>query len=431
MFRNLVTATLAYALLLTPAQAADWYVDHVAGDDANPGTKEKPFKTFEQSLKALKGGDTLNLVPRDEPYSERMGWIKNQSAGTAEKPTIIDGHGAKVTRMRRFEESEWKSLGKGVFAVEFPNNVISMSGKGYYDAFPFVFAGDSPMKPVKSFDELVPGTCHLVLKWHRKVGLHDPLHKMLYIRLPEGQTPGTTVIKAPGPGGLAVETSHVIVRNISGEWSSSDLFDSAHGEGIVFENIETAHTMNQGNSAHSTKGFEVRFSRFAKSIDFGVLDVVFKDEHVTNGKYVGCVFEDNFVQGGAGFQGGNGPARSQYVVESCVFRNNESKAVSVSKTATVTLRNCVFVNGDAKAKVAITASDDGIVVLENCTFIGFPTPLDAHLRATIKATNCKFIDCGPPGGGAVANIEVVPGDAAGSTVPPDADLETLRKMTAN
>ncbi len=428
MFRLILSAFLIQCLLLQPVWGAEWYVDHLNGSDTNPGTKEKPFQSFAHSLKMLKGGDTLHLTPLDEPYTERFGHLRPQHAGTTEKPTIIEGNGAKLSRMTRFTEDEWTSLGKDIFATKFENNVISMSGQGYYSGFPFVFADGEPLQPVASFNDLKPGTCFLVLKWHRELGLHDPLHKMLYIRLPEGKTPTNTVIKAPLSSNLAVETHHVIVRNLVAEWSASDNFDSAHGEGIVFENIDSSYTMNQGLSAHSTAGFEVRFSRFRTSIDGGVLDVVFKDEHVTRGKYFGCVFEDNTRQGGAGFQGGNGPARSEYLVESCVFRNNEGQAVNVSKTATVTLRNTVIVNGDTKAKVALIASDDAIVVLENCTIIGFPTPLAAHVRARIKAINCKFIDCGQPGGAAVANIEIVEGDATGSTLPLDADVKTLREL---
>jgi len=336
---------------------------------------------------------------------------------------VIDGHGAKLTRMTRFTADMWKDEGKGVFSVQFPNNVICMSGQGYYDGFPFVFADGKELPPVKSFDDLVPNSSFLVLKWHSKVGLHDPLHKMLYIRLPEGKNPENTVIEAPQSSNLAAEGDHMIIKNIVAEWSSSDNFDSAHGEGIVFENVDSSYCMDQAMSAHSNKETQVRFSRFAKAIDGGVLDVVFRSEDVCNVSYFGCVFEDNIKMGGAGFRGGKG---SEFVLDSCIFRNNEGNAAFASMSARLTLRNCVIVKGDANCKVALTASDSAEVVLENCTFVGFPIALAAHGNSRIKAVNCKFVDCGEEAAGNVAAIEIVPGDGAGSSLSAGASVQELR-----
>jgi hypothetical protein len=409
-------------------RAAEYYVDNVNGNDANPGSKERPFQTFKHSLEVLKGGDTLNLVPNEQPYTEQFGKLTRKHAGTREQPTVVDGHGAKLTRMTRFTADMWKDEGKGVFSVHFPNNVICMSGQGYYDGFPFVFADGQPLPPVKSFDDLVPNSSFLVLKWHRTIGLHDPLHKMLYIRLPEGKTPENTVIEAPQPSNLAAESDFMTIKNIVAEWSSSDNFDSAHGEGIVFENVDSSYCMNQAMSAHSNKETQVRFSRFAKAIDGGVLDVVFKDEHVCNVSYFGCVFEDNIKSGGAGFRGGKASKGSEFVLDSCIFRNNENNAVSASTFAKVTIRNCVIMKGDLPAKVAVTASDSAEIVLENCTIVGFPIVFSAHGEARIKAVNCKLIDCGEEAAGDVAAIEIVPGGMAGSSLNPTATVQELRKI---
>lgn len=425
MKKSLTNVLLPGVLFLQAALAAEYYVDNINGSDANPGSKDQPFQTFKKSLEVLKGGDTLNLVPNEQPYTEKFGQLTKKYSGTPGQPTVIDGHGAKLTRMTRFTADKWKDEGKGVFSVLFPNNVICMSGQGYYDGFPFVFADGVPLPPVKSFDELVPNSSFLILKWHRTIGLHDPQHKMLYIRLPEGKNPGNTVIEAPEPSNLAAEGDYMTIRNIVAEWSSSDNFDSAHGEGIVFENVDSSYCMDQAMSAHSNTETQVRFSRFAKAIDGGVLDVVFKSEHVCNVSYFGCIFEDNIKMGGAGFKGGKG---SEFVLDSCIFRNNENNAVFASMFSKVTLRNCLIVKGDAQAKVALTASDSAEIVLENCTFVGFPIALAAHGEARIKAVNCKFVDCGEEAAGNLAAVEIVPGDMAGSSLDAKATIQDLRRI---
>lgn len=61
-----------------------WYVDAARGEDANPGTAEKPWRTLHHALAQLKAGDTLHL--RGGTYYET---ITCSLAGTAEKPITI------------------------------------------------------------------------------------------------------------------------------------------------------------------------------------------------------------------------------------------------------------------------------------------------------------------------------------------------------
>jgi hypothetical protein len=61
-----------------------WYVDAARGDDANPGTLEKPWRTLARSLPRLEPGHTLYL--RAGVYYET---ITCALAGTADKPITI------------------------------------------------------------------------------------------------------------------------------------------------------------------------------------------------------------------------------------------------------------------------------------------------------------------------------------------------------
>ena len=60
------------------------YVDAAKGNDANEGSKARPWKTLEKSLRGLKAGDTLCL--RGGTYYEQM--VPSVS-GTKEAPVTI------------------------------------------------------------------------------------------------------------------------------------------------------------------------------------------------------------------------------------------------------------------------------------------------------------------------------------------------------
>lgn len=406
--------------------AAEWYVDNVHGNDTNPGSKAQPFQTFKRSLEALGGSDTLHLVPNEQPYTEKFGDIK--CSGTPEKPTVIDGHGAKMTRLSHFTADMWKDEGNSVFSLRFNNNVVTMSGIGYYCGFPFVLADGKEFVPVKSMDDLEPYTCYMVNRYYPKLKMHDPLHNMLYIRLPEGKTPANTKIEAPLSDGMAISANYVTVRNIVAAWSAADLFDTAWGKGLVFEDMDVSRCMDQCLSAHSVLEQQVRFSRISKAIDGGVLDVTFGLEQTCHTSYFGCIFEENMQLGGACFKGGKG---SEYVLDSCIFRDNDSYAVFAYQAARVTLKNCLIIKGHGITNEAVSDSETAEILLENCTIIGYQWPLspirNADNSGKIKAVNCKFIDCGKIPD-ANEGIEVVPGDMTGSTLTPDMSLQDLKRF---
>jgi len=67
----------AMALLLC-LQAREIRVDHAAGEDAQPGTKDKPFKTIAHAVKQLCGGDAHHLDP--------AAWIEKTGCATSFTP---------------------------------------------------------------------------------------------------------------------------------------------------------------------------------------------------------------------------------------------------------------------------------------------------------------------------------------------------------
>ncbi len=102
-----------------------------AGDDANPGTKEKPYKTFSHAGKKLQAGDTL--LVHDGIYPEGNLFIGLK--GTEAKPIMIAAApGAKPVIDSSFViakgDAGWKNSGDGVFAIAVPGfaNYVAQDG---------------------------------------------------------------------------------------------------------------------------------------------------------------------------------------------------------------------------------------------------------------------------------------------------------------
>ena len=111
------------------------FVDSKNGGDAQPGTKEHPWKTIAVSLGKLKPGDTLCL--RGGTYYES---VSITVSGTAEKPITIRAHPGELaildSGIREFSETPataWEPFPAGV-PGEF-RSVKSYAGGGGYGNF--------------------------------------------------------------------------------------------------------------------------------------------------------------------------------------------------------------------------------------------------------------------------------------------------------
>lgn len=93
-----------------------YFVDAQYGDDANAGTKDKPWRSINASLPKLNPGDTLCL--RGGSYFER---VYCAIAGTAEKPIVIRSHPNEIAvidgglpEFQRDPASAWEPVLDGV-----------------------------------------------------------------------------------------------------------------------------------------------------------------------------------------------------------------------------------------------------------------------------------------------------------------------------
>ena len=248
-------ASLLLSMLLLPSlMGGDIYVDNLRGDDANSGTQESPFRSIKVAAKALKAGNTLHMVPNADPYTLEdavdpgaVGLIEfvASQAGTAERPTVVDGHGSKVLGLFHYKAERWQSEGSSVFRTRLPNNTVTMFNLGHWvGVIPIVFFDGKPAQWVKSREELVDGSFFLV----KTLAKEEPPNNTLFVKLAEGTTPADIKITAPSNITIQSNTNHVTIRNIDSSYSSFDGFGSFWGKGLLFENLRASFCMDQGIS---------------------------------------------------------------------------------------------------------------------------------------------------------------------------------------
>ena len=121
LFRTYFTLAAALACACVPLQltAADYYVSQT-GDDANDGSQAAPFKTILHAVKAAGAGDTVHLVPGDQPWRESVVFNTHPTwyhkGGEPGKPLTIDGHGSWITGADPCPKESWKQESDGVWS---------------------------------------------------------------------------------------------------------------------------------------------------------------------------------------------------------------------------------------------------------------------------------------------------------------------------
>lgn len=374
-----VVLTLAFACESTAASQI--WVSR-SGDDSNAGSREKPFATIPRGLQALKPGMTLNVAPGETPWP---GDIRIAVGGTEEAPIVVDGHGSVVSGRRRLPPEAWRPEGGDVYSRKLPNNAWGMD-RHWEGGFPLVWFDGVPGKNAASRRRLKPNGYFLYK--NRKEQRTDPLHNTLYIRLPSGTQPSASLVESiAGEGGIFVGGDHVTVRNFVTEYGGRDGYATSRNRGVVFENIEARHFMDQGMSHHGAEAV-IRRAHFRHNAGAGVVDVY--PECRT--RYENCLIELDTWRGGVEFHKG------EFEMANCVIRANPHKALTVTKGARVRLRNCVLIGGDGDGGLGVNVGDGGRLAMSQCTLIGFRTGLSAALDRAARVTlnGCRFVRCESP-----------------------------------
>lgn len=367
------------------------YVDNVAGDDANPGTLDAPVRTVARGVALLEPSGSLHLTPTGQPY-QRLDDdpIRITQSGTADAPTVIDGHGAELTGRRRYPAAAWTSDGDGVFSMPLPNNAQLMPT--HWEGFDLVYFDGKPGRNRDRREGLEPFDYFLYK--NRKAMKTDPLHNVLFIRLPEGRTPADVAVETAGIGSnLSVGGSYVTVRNLTSTWACCDGFStySAGGRdtqavGIRFERVVGAWNMDQGISHHGTR-VTVEDSRFHHNTGGGIVDVTMW--HEVRATYRRCLIDQNIFRGGVELLNG------LYIMEDCVIRGNDGSALLIGQQARATLTNCLIV-GRPGARNWAEVRHESAATFTRCTFANLDRALvsgNGGLGAPKTVLHCAFVAC--------------------------------------
>jgi hypothetical protein len=385
--KSLFVSFLAFNLCVLNLTAADFYVDNVLGNDNNTGTKDKPFKSLEKAIKALKSSDILHLVNTQTPYkrkNDRTFWVIHP--GTSEQPTIIDGHGATVSGLTHYVDN-WQQDTDGLYCMKLKNNYQNFRKDAYWIGFDLVFFDGKPGVNYKSKEELKKGNdfgyylhCNRYLWPERKE--RDPLLNTLYVKLPTGKTPKDIKIEAPGDGSnICIGSNHVVVKNFKSEYSCADGFSGSRNIGVRFENVRGCYNMDQGISHHGTQSTVIN-SEFDHNGNCGIVDV-YPEARV---KYINCFIHDNPSRGGVEF------LRGEFEMQNCTIQHNDIVQLAVKNQAKVSIKNCLII-GLKDEKKSQCISIDGSFKMDNCVIKEASTGIFIGKKTSAQFTNNIIFDC--------------------------------------
>jgi hypothetical protein len=301
MMRLLISAAIA-AVLPAAAFAVDYYVDNRSGSDKNDGrSPERAFATIGKATSRLRAGDTMNLAPGK--YYES---IHVRSSGTPEKPIVINGNGAVLCGLTRFEESGWKHQGGDLYFFADKSAWGALRPKVYMGEEKLISAGNRPPEDLKPLEA----------SWQKEG---------VYFRAEKGRKPSSYDLMASRPKGFTlhsgvfmVSQSYVIFKDITAERFANDGFNvhlSCHG--IVFRNITGRHCGDDGFSVHEDVQSSVFNGHFFDN-NYGIQDV-----NASQTEFFGCTIESNRVCG-VDMYGGMRNLRD------CKVRHNRGAQIRIS-----------------------------------------------------------------------------------------------------
>jgi len=100
--------------------AADFYVSQSEGSDVGSGSKTSPFRSILHAVKAAGAGDTVHLLPGNEPWRESVRLYTHPKwyhpGGEPGNPLVIDGHGAWITGADPCPPEDWTQEADGVWS---------------------------------------------------------------------------------------------------------------------------------------------------------------------------------------------------------------------------------------------------------------------------------------------------------------------------
>ncbi len=251
VFRNLIVASLAVALLAWPVGAATYYVaaEDPKAADTNDGSEAAPWKTITRSVKAVKPGDTVLIgsgtyredlrldagqgVPSGKSFTEMITF----AAYPGQTPVI---KGSKVlTGWTQHKGAVWYTESAPqmpevlpiLFCDEKHLDILSDWG-GVFSAIIKRISGSVEVwkgKKDGKLDDLKPGWC-----------FYDKDAKRLYVWLPDDGDPNKHLMELTMPSGCGVSLDYIklsglkILQSGLGIGGSHDIVENCESSDATF-----------------------------------------------------------------------------------------------------------------------------------------------------------------------------------------------------
>ncbi len=195
-----------------------------------------PYKTLASVAKLAQPGDTIRIKPGTGLYREML-MVRN--SGTEAQPIVIDGGGNVITGFDEVKKSDWEER----------NGLSSFRLK----VFPCVIA----YKGERLVQDARDTTTKLFTKY---ATLNDAKDRVTL--LPNVSKDGWEVSARMSVVQIN-DVSHHIYRNIKASGGGNDGFNlHGVGTGLVFENIEGYHNLDEGYSSHDGIISTIRHGKF-------------------------------------------------------------------------------------------------------------------------------------------------------------------------
>ncbi|WP_179319189.1 chitobiase/beta-hexosaminidase C-terminal domain-containing protein [Winogradskyella helgolandensis] len=174
MMKNILTVLIAL-LVFGNAFAKDIYVSS-KGDDANSGTKNSPYLSFEKALQEVKkyaGNEAVTVwFTSGDYYLNKTIEIGSDYSGTEKYPvvfSVIPGAKVIIKGSQRLEHLEWKAYKNGIYQTQVPEGLsmdqLFVNGERQVRArFPN-YDYENPLRDGKGYLQVTGGTDKRYDKW--------------------------------------------------------------------------------------------------------------------------------------------------------------------------------------------------------------------------------------------------------------------------
>ena len=366
MKKFILTVIAVLLNICTPLYGADKYVDTANGNDRASGDKSSPWRSIALSLRRVKPGDTVYVLPADAPIAMNIDIVN--IFGTSEKPLTLDGMNNLFIGVRPLKAEEWQQTAPGLFRKK-----LRTSPAMIWRYF-MVFDGKinrmgrfTKARGAAAFRDpasLAPGEWTITDPEPENHKTHE---FVCFVKLPENSSP-EDLCRWSEPficdGGVQMRerNAHIRVRNIIVKYFWNDGFN-IHGDArnIIFENIAAIGCGDDGVSAHETADVTFRnVVSIGNSTGFGHVNKKSVHENFYLSGNLGC---DIFMM-----------SRTEMILKNIFVFGDSAEGFKISgQRGNVDISNLLYVKRNSGAGFQIAPLPGTGISFTDCQISGFST----------------------------------------------------------